>query len=60
MFKDFYPLSKIPKSQTEEFTAIVRVAVTSEYGYIHILLSESNDNVNSNKGYEFGNYITSL
>lgn len=53
-FKDFYPLSKIPNSQVNGFIAIVRVAVSSDYGHIHILLSESNDTVNANKGYEFG------
>lgn len=54
-FRDFYSLSKIPNSQVNGFIALVRVAVTSDYGHIHILLSESNDAVNSNKGYEFGN-----
>lgn len=53
-FKDFYPLSKIPKSQVNGFIATVRVAVSSDYGHIHILLSESNDAMNGNMGYEFG------
>lgn len=57
VFKDFYPLSKIPKSQVDGFETIVRVGVRSDYGHIHILLSELNDNVNSNNGYEFGNNI---
>lgn len=37
------------------FIATVRVAVQSDYGHINILLSESNDAVNKNRGYEFGN-----
>lgn len=55
-FSQFYPLSDIPGSQPDGFFAKVTVSVTSDYGDVHILLAESDDFENTNRGYEFGNF----
>lgn len=54
-FSQFHPLSVIPDSEPEGFYAKVKVSVTSDYGHVHILLAESDNFENTNRGYEFGN-----
>lgn len=55
-YKHFHPLSEIPDSQPEGFYAKIKVSVSSDYGDVHILLAESDDTENTNRGYEYGNF----
>lgn len=59
-YDEFYALSEIINTESVGYYAKVRISFLSEYGDVHILLSQTEDLIDNNGCYEFGNYVKQL
>lgn len=52
----FHPLQINDEFQPAGYHANVNIAMSSDYGKLHVILSETNDKTGPNPSYEIGNF----